>query len=67
MTSFPRSHVLDLILEHEKTLTSSDNISENIANQDLKFRNEVHHDLGSMCSQFHLLSLCRKKVIMTIP
>ena len=37
MMIFPRSHVWDWILEHAKTLTSSDHISENIVNQDLRF------------------------------
>ena len=41
MTIFPRSTVLDEIRELAKALTSTDHIFEIIANQDLKFLQEV--------------------------
>jgi len=47
MMIFPRSPIWDGILEPTETLTSPDHISENVANQDLKFLHEVHQDFGS--------------------
>ena len=46
MTIFPRSPLLDEIRESAKTLTWTDHISENIANQDLKFLQDVPKDFG---------------------
>ena len=44
MMIFPRSPNWDEIMEPAKTLTSTDHISENIANKDLKFLHKVPHD-----------------------
>lgn len=47
VTLFSKSHVLHGIQELANTLTSSDNISENIVNEDLKFNHKVHQDFDS--------------------
>ena len=57
MTIFHISPIWDGILEPTKTLTSSDNISKNIANQYLKFVHEVQQYFGSTWLQFQLLKL----------
>jgi len=47
MTIFPRSPVDYVIREFAKTLNSSENISEHIARQDLKFGPEIQNDFLS--------------------
>jgi len=42
MAILPRPPIWDWILEHIETLTSSENMSENITKQDLKHLQEVH-------------------------
>ena len=44
MMIFLWSPISDEILEREKTITSTNHISENIGNQDLKFLDEVPQD-----------------------
>ena len=46
MTIFPWSPLSDEIREPGKTLTSTNHISENIANHDLKFLHEILEDFG---------------------
>ena len=67
MNIFPRSPLWDEIREPEKSLTSTDHISENIANQALKFCDNVPQDFGFAPSNFQLLKLRKQKVIMKIP
>ena len=55
------------IRELEKTLTSTDHISENIANQDLKFLHDIPQDFGFYLQKFQLLKLRRKYVIVKMP
>ena len=67
MTIFPQSPLSDEIQEPEKPWTSTDHISANIANQDLKFLQEVPQYFDFALYKFQLLNLRRKKVIAQIP
>ena len=64
---FTRSLVQDVIRESAKTITSSDDISENIVRQDLKFRPKVQTDLFSNGIFCWLLKLRRENVLVKIP